>query len=384
MTAELVVALLRDLVAIKSVNPGYPEGTGEADVANYVERHCQEIGLDVMRQPVLPGSDNIVATLTVPGATETLLYEAHMDTVGLGLMGEAGLQPDVRDGKLYGRGACDTKGSLAAMLTAFGHLIDARHDLAVNVTLLASVDEEYAYRGVLAYIDSDLPATAAVVGEPTDLRVVVAHKGCVRGEIVVTGRAAHSSEPHLGISAIDGMADVLIALRALGPNLATRPHPLMSSATLTVATIDGGAGHNIVPERCAVVYDRRTLPAEEPEAVLAEIDELLDAVRAARPDLRIERPEPRIVSEGLETPVDAQVVRAASATCASLGLESDPVGVPYGSDASKLQKRRGIPSVVFGPGSIAQAHGADEYVPLDHLAKAAEFYEGIALRYRHR
>ncbi|MGI8643432.1 MAG: M20 family metallopeptidase, partial [Thermomicrobiales bacterium] len=284
MDTEHVVSLLQDLVAINSVNPAYPEGKGEAAVADYVERYCRRIGLDATRQPVLPGRDNIVATITVPGATGTLLYEGHMDTVGLGLMGAAGLAPEVRDGKLYGRGACDTKGSLAAMLVAFEHLLEHRADLTINATLLASVDEEYAYRGVLAYINSDLPATAAVVGEPTDLRVVVAHKGCVRGTITVTGRAAHSSEPHLGISAIDGMADVLIALRALGPMLAARQHPLMSPPTLTVGTIEGGTGHNIVPEQCTIVYDRRTLPDEEPGTVLAELDAVLDIVRESRPD----------------------------------------------------------------------------------------------------
>ncbi len=374
--------LLQDLIAINSVNPAYPEGQGEAAVADYVERHCQNIGLDVIRQPVLPGRDNIVATILVPGATETLLYEGHMDTVGLGLMGETGLTPQLRDGKLYGRGACDTKGSLAAMLVAFERLLEHSADLKVNVALLASVDEEYAYRGVLAYIDSDLPATAAIVGEPTDLRLVVAHKGCVRGTITVTGRAAHSSEPHLGISAIDGMADVLIGFRTLGPQLATRQHPLMSPPTLTVATIEGGTGNNIVPEQCTIVYDRRTLPDEEPKTVLAELDAVLDIVRESRPDLKIERPAPRLLSEGLDTPVESGLVRAAAIACQELNLDPVPAGVPYGSDASKLQKRRGIPSIVFGPGSIAQAHGAGEFVPLEHLTKAAEFYASIALRYR--
>lgn len=381
MTTTAVADLLQDLIAINSVNPAYPEGKGEAVVADYVERHCENIGLDVTRQPVLPGRDNIVATITVPGATETLLYEGHMDTVGLGLMGETGLLPQLRDGKLYGRGACDTKGSLAAMLVAFEHLLERRAELKVNAVLLASVDEEYAYRGVLAYIESDLPATAAVVGEPTDLRIVVAHKGCVRGTITVTGRAAHSSEPHLGISAIDGMADVLIGLRTLAPQLATRQHPLMSPPTLTVGTIEGGTGHNIVPEQCTIVYDRRTLPDEEPETVLAELDAVLDIVRESRPDLTIMRPEPRLLSEGLDTPVEAGIVDAAAIACRELALNPEPAGVPYGSDASKLQKRRGIPSIVFGPGSIAQAHGADEFVPLDHLSKAAAFYTDIAIRY---
>jgi acetylornithine deacetylase/succinyl-diaminopimelate desuccinylase family protein len=380
-TSDRVVDLLKDLVAINSVNPAYPEGNGEAAVANYVERHCRELGLDVVRQPVLPDRDNIVASITVPGANRTLLYESHMDTVGLDPMGEAGLVPVVRDGKLYGRGACDTKGSLAAMLVAFERLLEHRADLSVNVALLASVDEEYAYRGVLTYIESQFPATAAIVGEPTDLRVVVAHKGCVRGSIIVSGRAAHSSEPEHGISAIDGMADVVVALRGLQGRLATRHHDLVGSPTFSIGVIEGGTGVNIVPERCTITYDRRTLPDEDPDSVLAELDDVLGSVQAARPELTIERQPPRLFSEGLETPVDSALVRAAIATCRESNLIPDPAGVPYGSDASKLQKRRGIPSLVFGPGSIAQAHGADEYVPLDHLDAATEVYAGIALHF---
>lgn len=377
---ERVVELLRDLVAIDSVNPAYPGGTSEAVVADYVERLCRPLGLELVRQPVHPGRDNVLATLTVPGATETLLFEAHMDTVALAPMGEDGLRPVVRDGRLYGRGACDTKGSLAAMLAAVERLAARRDELRVNVSLLAAVDEEHAFTGVLAFIASDAPATAAVVGEPTDLRVVVAHKGVVRGQIVVGGEAAHSSAPERGRSAIDGMADVLVALRALKGRLATRVHPLVGAPAFTVGLIEGGTGVNIVPDRCVITYDRRVIPGENPVEVIAELDGLLDEVRARRPDVTITLAPPDLVDESLETDTGDPLVLAASAACEAVGLDGAPVGVPYGTDASKLRGRRGIPSIVFGPGSIAQAHGADEFVPLDHLDHAVTVYEGIALR----
>lgn len=378
--AERVVELLRGLVAIASVNPAYPGGTGEAGVADYVERECRALGLDVVRQPVHPGRENVLATLTVPGATDTLLFEAHMDTVALAPMGADGLRPVVRDGRLYGRGACDTKGSLAAMMAACGRLVARRDELRVNVSLLAAVDEEHAFTGVLAFIASGSPATAAVVGEPTDLRVVIAHKGVVRGQIVVAGRAAHSSEPHLGVSAIDGMADVLVALRSLPGRLATRSHPLVGSPTFSVGLIEGGTGVNIVPARCAITYDRRVNPGEQPEAIRAELEAILDQVRTNRPDVTITLAPPDLVDDALETNADDALVAAAAAACAAAGLDGRPVGVPYGTDASKLRNRRGIPSIVFGPGEIAQAHGADEFVPLDHLDRAVDVYEGIALR----
>lgn len=376
---DRVVSLTRDLVRIRSVNPAYPGGNGEADVARYVERWGQNAGFMVTRQPVSPGRDNILVTLPVANAPATLLFEAHMDTVALDPMGEAGLEPIVRDGKLYGRGACDTKGSLAAMMTAMEQLRERHDELRVNVTLLASVDEEYAFTGVLGFIASDAPATYAVVGEPTDLRVVVAHKGCVRGTIHTLGRAAHSSEPERGLNAIDAMADVIATLRELSPRLGKRSHPLLNSPTFSVGVIEGGTGVNIVPERCTIQYDRRTLPGERTEDVLAELDALLDVVRQQRPDIVIERPAPRLISEGLDTPPDTEIAQIAKDACIARGLDGTPLGVNYGSDASKLQHRRGIPAIVLGPGSITQAHGDNEFVPVSALQQAAHIYATIAL-----
>jgi acetylornithine deacetylase ArgE len=381
MRPDSVTRVLSDLVALNSVNPAYPGGIGEAAVAGYVERHCQQLGLDVTRQAVAPGRDNILATLAVPGATRTLLYEAHMDTVALAPMGENGLRPVVRDGKLYGRGACDTKGSLAAMLVALERLRDRRTELATNVALLASVDEEHAATGVIAFVASDAPASAAIVGEPTELRLVVAHKGCVRGTIRTVGRSAHSAEPERGISAIEGMTDVIDALRSLRNRFTERAHPLTGAPTFTIGLIDGGTGANIVPEECAITYDRRVIPGEDPAEVISEIDAALDSVRRARPDLAIHLDAPYLVDEALDTAPGSPLVHAARAACVDAGIDDAPVGVPYGTDASKLQARRGIPSIVFGPGSISRAHGADEYVPLDDLTTAVAVYEAIALRY---
>jgi acetylornithine deacetylase len=374
-----VVRLLRELVSINSVNPAYPGGVGEAEVARYVEAWARVGGFSVERQSVAPGRDNVLATLDVAGATETLVFEAHMDTVALAPMGDGALRPSIRDGRLYGRGACDTKGSLAAMMVAMERLRDRRADLRVNVALLAVVDEEHAFTGVVRFIDSDSPVSAAVVGEPTELRLVIAHKGCIRGDIVTVGKAAHSSEPGSGVSAIDAMADVLVELRMLDGAFADRRHPLVGAPTFSIGLIDGGTGVNVVPERCTVSYDRRTLPAEKQDEALAELDALLDRVRVHRPDVRIERPDPRLVDDGLDTDPDAALVRAAQVASRGARLDAEPIGVPYGTDASKLHVRRGVPAIVFGPGSIGTAHGADEFVPLAELETAVDVYEGIAM-----
>jgi len=377
---QQLVPLLSDLVALESVNPAYPGGSrGEAAVADYVEGRCRRLELAVTRQPVLPGRDNILAELRVPGAQQTLLFEAHMDTVDLGPLGARALQPEVREGRRYGRGSCDTKGSLAAMLLALETLQTEQERLRVNVVLLAAVDEEHGFRGVTAFLDSTYPVQAAVAGEPTELRIVVAHKGCVRWRLSTTGRAAHSSRPEEGDNAIDQMANVVQALRAFQSRLRERRHPLVGSPTLSVGRIWGGTGVNIVPERCTIETDRRLIPGEDAPGALAEVDAFLAECAAGNPVLKIAREEPFVADWPLETPDDAAVVSAGRAACADLKLPSEPIGVPYGTDASKLWALGGIPAIVLGPGSIAQAHTAEEYVAVAEVAAAAELYRRIAL-----
>jgi acetylornithine deacetylase/succinyl-diaminopimelate desuccinylase-like protein len=377
---QQLIPLLSDLVALESVNPAYPGGSGgEAAVADYVEAYCRRLGLVVTRQPVLPGRDNILAELRVAGAQQTLLFEAHMDTVAVGPKGPAALLPELRDGRLYGRGSCDTKGSLAAMLLALEALLAEKASLRINVLLLASVDEEHGFRGVTAFLGNQYPISAAVVGEPTELRIVVAHKGCLRWRLTTAGRAAHSSRPEEGDNAIDQMADVLQALRSYQARLRGRRHPLVGTPTMSVGRIWGGTGVNIVPERCTIEIDRRLIPGEEPQGALAEVDAFLATCVADNPTLKVTREDPFIVDWPLETPGDAAVVGAGRAACADLQLPAEPIGVPYGTDASKLWALGGIPSLVLGPGSITQAHTAEEYVSLAEVATASELYQRLAL-----
>ncbi|MCC6629178.1 MAG: M20 family metallopeptidase [Chloroflexi bacterium] len=376
---DALIRLLADLITIDSVNPAYPGGVGEAAVADYVEAFGRRLGLVVERQPVLPGRDNVLLSLTVPNARGTLLFEAHMDTVSHDGMGEQALRPAVRDGRLYGRGACDTKGSLAAMLAAMARLAARQAELAVNVQLLAAVDEEYQYRGIAHFCTADPPVTAAIVGEPTELQPVIAHKGCVRWRMTTHGRAAHSSRPEEGDNAIVHMTAVIQALQALGSALAARRHSLVGSPTLSIGRIWGGTGVNIVPDRCTIEIDRRTIPGEDPAGALAEIDDCLAALQATQPGLRLEREAPFIVDWALATPPDAAIVAAVIAAARTLGTPATPIGVAYGTDASKLWALAGVPSIVLGPGSIAQAHTADEYVPLADLTTATALYTQAAL-----
>jgi acetylornithine deacetylase/succinyl-diaminopimelate desuccinylase-like protein len=368
-----LVTLVSALVAIESVNPAFAGGQrGETAVAEFVADHCRRLGLDVERQPVLPAEgktparENVLAELSVSGARRTLLFEAHMDTVALdasGSLRDGGLTAETRAGHLYGRGTCDTKGALAAMLAALETLLARRRELGVNVVLAATVDEEHRFRGVLALLES---------GRTFDA-------GVARTRISTVGRAAHSSRPDEGINAIERMVPVIAALGDLRHRLALRRHPLVGSPTLSIGRIWGGTAVSVVPDRCTVEIDRRVIPGETADGALTEIDEALAAARRDLPDLEYEREAPFVADWPLDTPQDAAVVLAARAAARTLALPDSPTGVPYGSDASKLQALGGVPSIVLGPGSIAQAHTAEEFVPIDHLSRAAELYARTAL-----
>jgi acetylornithine deacetylase len=241
-----------------------------------------------------------------------------------------------------------------------------------EVWLAAVVDEEFSYRGVVKLCEG-LTAAAAIVAEPTELRAVIATKGVLRWRIVVRGKAAHSSRPQLGVNAISHMARVVLALEEDHRRLAARPHPLLGPGTCNVGVIHGGVQVNFVPDECALEIDRRLLPGERTDDVLKHYQSVLDGLMSQFPDLRAEMEAPMLTDEALETPESAAVVRASSGVLRDMGLNGEPCGVPFCCDASKLS-RAGVPSIVFGPGSIDRAHAAIEYVELDQVAQALEFY----------
>ena len=380
-----VITTLADLVRIDSVNPEFG-GPGEGGVADYVEARLRESGIETRRAEVLPGRDNVVGIVPGRDRTRQLVLEAHMDVVSTAGMTIPPFTPAIDGGRMYGRGSCDTKAGLAGMLHA---VLDIHRSGIVppcDIWLAAVIDEEYLFRGVTRLCD-DLPATmpgarprAAIIAEPTEMRVVVATKGVVRWEIVFHGRAAHSSKPHLGINAISHAATFIREVDLLHAALASRPHPLLGPATGNVGLIGGGVQVNFVPDRCALQIDRRLLPGERTADVLAAYQAILDRMASDDPTVRAEMIPPFLVDEALETPADARATTLASDVARDLGLDGEPAGVPYGSDASKLS-RHGLDCIVFGPGSIDQAHGAVEYVDISQVEQAAEFYREFSRRY---
>lgn len=376
-TQHPVVGLLAQLVAIESINPGHdPRGSGEGPIGRFVAERARKAGLVVTVQPVLPGRDNILMSVDSGRPGRHLLFEAHLDTVTVTGMTIPPFSPDIREGRLYGRGSCDTKAGLAAMMTVVEQLAAAKTGWSGKVTLAATVDEEYAFRGAVK-LGETLKADGAVVAEPTELQVVSAHRGAVRWQVMAHGLASHSSKPQLGRNAITAMARVITHLdEAFARELAGRRHPLCGPSTHVISLIKGGVQVNWVPPDCTIDLEVRLIPGQEVEDVLAFTRRELAKVPGIDPDIRLECKAPYLDSASLDCPADLPIVRAALAAAG----QSAPIGAPYGTDASKLH-RCGIPSVVLGPGSIDQAHGAVEWVEIDQVVRCVALYRRIVEKF---
>jgi acetylornithine deacetylase/succinyl-diaminopimelate desuccinylase family protein len=370
---------LADLVRINSVNPYYENGPGEGAVGAYVRQYFEAHGIEVSEQNVLPGRNNIIARLPGRNSRRRIVLEAHMDTVSVKGMTIPAFEPIIADGKLYGRGAVDDKAGLVAMMAALAAIKESGQLPPCEVLLAAVVDEEHTFRGV-AKLCEDLRADAAIVAEPTELRAVIASKGTLRWRMVVRGRAAHSAKPHLGINAINHMARILLELEKDHVALAARSHPLLGPATCNVGVISGGTQINFVPDQCVIEIDRRILPSETVPGVLSHYQGILDALEQNHSGFRAVMEPPMLVDEPLETPASSSVVRVACDVLSEMGLDGAPGGVPFCSDASKLS-RAGIPTIIFGPGSIDRAHGPVEYVEIDQVEQAATFHHHMLMSF---
>lgn len=367
--------LLSDLVAIDSVNPSLVSGAaGESAIAGCIADWLARAGIAAALQEVAPGRPNVTARIPGSGGGRTLILNAHIDTVGVAGM-DRPFEPRVDGDRLYGRGAYDMKGSLAAIMLAARAFADAgggRGDLI----LTAVADEEYASLGSQAVVAS-MTADGAIVTEPTGLRVCTAHKGFAWIALETAGRAAHGSKPDLGVDAISHMGRILVDLEALGRYLGTRaPHPLLGFGSLHASLIEGGQELSSYPERCRLQVERRTLPGETPASVLSEIQAGLDRRRDADPtfaataDLFVWR-------DPFEVAGDADVVLAVErAAAAVLGSPPEIYGDTPWMDAA-LFAAAGIPTVVFGPGG-AGAHAATEYSSIDEVIAATEILTAAA------
>lgn len=383
-SAERAIDLLSTLVSIASVNPRDADpspGTGEDALSVFLEDWATRRGLRVEVQEVAPHRRNVLMTVEGKNPARRLLWETHMDTVEAEGMMVAPFAPTVTDGRLYGRGACDAKASLASMMLAVESITTMPVRPEATIILAAVVDEEHTHRGVKALIDSGFGAEAAIVGEPTDMDVVIANRGCVRFHVVTSGRTAHSSRAHEGANAIVMMARVILALDSLGDSYRHRVHPLVGPPLLTVSVIRGGQAVNIVPDRCVIDVDRRMIPGEDAPEVMVEIISALEDLNVGYPDVDVEVEGPYSMYPPMEVASSERVVSCLTAACSTCRQHSQIRGASFGTDASFLTALAQIPAVVFGPGSIAQAHTENEWIDIAQVCTAARILQETAYRF---
>ena len=374
-----ITRVLQDLVRINSVNPILdPSAPGEREIAEYVGRAMTVVGADVWYHEPRPGRVSVVARLrgSLPG--RSLMFNAHADTVDVAGMDEP-FSGEVRDGRLYGRGAFDMKGGLAAMMGAIKALADAKRPHGGEILLAAVADEEHASLGTEDLVTRYRP-DAAIVTEPTGLDICLAHKGFAWFEITTKGRAAHGSRFDLGIDANMRMGRVLAGLDALEQDLRARtPHRLVGPPSLHAATLAGGSGLSTYAASCRLQVERRTIPGESREAVAGEMREILrrhrDRDASFEADLDV-----LLVREPFEAAEDAAIVRALTeASTAVLGRRPAYVGQTPWMDAALLAAA-GTETVVMGA-TGAGAHAKEEWVDLASVHQLARCLAETALRY---
>ena len=370
-----LTALLSQLVTIDSVNPSLVAGgAGEAEIAAFIAGWAREAGLepDVLEETA--GRPSVLVRAAGTGGGRTLLLCGHTDTVNVEGMTEPHA-PRVDGDRLYGRGAYDMKAGLAAALIAAREA--AGMGLAGDVVVAAVADEEHESIGVQETLRA-VRADAAIVTEPTELAIAVAHKGFVWSEVQVEGRAAHGSRPHLGVDAIVKMGPVLTEVGALDEALGGREHPLLGRGSVHASVIEGGVEMSSYPARCVLGLERRTLPGDTRADIERELAGLLDRCRAADPELDAEQ-RTLLVREPFEVDPDAELVRTTSAAAAEVLPEAPAIGgASYWADAAFIAAAD-IPTVMFGP-SGEGAHAIEEWVSLPDTEAVARTLIGVASR----
>jgi acetylornithine deacetylase len=369
LVEDPAVSLLRDLVAIDSVNPSLTSGArGEGEVARRIAGELDAMGLRVEVTEVAPGRPNVVGVLDGRAPGRSLMFCGHTDTVGVSGMTRP-FDPEIRDGRLYGRGAQDMKGGVAAMIGAVRRIVEGGGLAQGRVIVAAVVDEEHASAGADALV-STWRADAAVVTEPTGLAVAVAHKGFQWIALETRGRAAHGSRPLDGRDAILRMGRVLSRLESLDRRLQHGPsHPLLGTASLHASLIEGGHELSSYPARAALQYERRTLPGEPSDIARVEADAILAELKREDPEFEADA---KLVfgRDAYEIDAASELPTRLIGAAKAAGCAATTAGMTFWTDAAILAAA-GIPSVLFGPGG-AGLHSIEEYVIVDDVCRCRD------------
>ena len=378
MTHADPVALTRELVQIDSRNPALAsDGPGEQAAARVLAAALDSWGLRVEMHEAEPGRTNVVGRAG-RGTGRSLLLNGHLDVVGVEGMTHAPFAAEQRNGRLYGRGAADMKGGLAAMCAAAARA--ATHGIAGEVIVAAVADEEHSSLGTRELLRRGVRADAAIVGEPTRLAIMPAHKGFAWIEIEVRGRAAHGSRYDVGVDAILAASAVLEELdRIERESLPAQRHPLLGRPSLHVSTIEGGQAWSTYADRCVIRVERRTLPTEDADEPLAEVRGAIARAQKRRASLVADA---RLVlaQSPSDVPSGAPIVRALSDALAAQGERVTLDGMSAWTDAALLNEA-GTPAICFGPGDIGLAHAAEEWIDIAEIERATAVLETLITRW---
>jgi acetylornithine deacetylase len=367
---EKLLTLLQDMIRINSVNPSLVgDGVGERDIGTFIGTYLKQMGLDVRYQKIDLNRVNVIGVLKGSGGGKTLMLNGHTDTVGIEGMKDT-FKPQYEDGKIFGRGAIDMKSGLAAMIIAVQSILNAGIQLKGDVILAFVIDEEYASIGTEELL-KEYTADAAIVTEPTDLQIAVAHKGFAWIKVEVYGKAAHGSLPDEGIDAIVKAGQVLVEIENLQKNiLQKKSHPLLGSPSIHASLISGGLELSTYPDYCKIEIERRTLPNENRDVTESEIGKILKEIKErdsefnASFDVFFYRP-------ALEIDIEHEIVKILSAArLVVLSEKTEFVGKTWWMDSALLAEA-GIPTVVFGPTGKG-LHAAVEYVEFESVVKTTE------------
>ena len=375
---DKVVECLQQLVALPSVNPEHtrdPEIANEFRVAEFLAEYLSEKGFQIEWDRATPERPNLIASYGPAAPVRTLLLEAHTDTVGVEGMVISPFDPRIENGRLHGRGSCDTKGPMAAALCALTpERLERLAQAGVRILFVGAFGEEKGNLGAERLVEQGVGADAAIILEPTDLNVVHAHKGALWVELTLSGELAHSSEPTKGLNAINAMADLLGWLQTrIAADCERHGDAALGSPTLNVGRIEGGMAINIVPHHCRVEIDRRIVPGESPDDFLQPLEQQLEQMKL---EGRIRAYTLKIIKAGMPFITDpaAPLVCQLRQAIESSGRPAEVTTAAWYSDAGAF----GMTCkevVVFGPGSIAQAHTKDEYIDIEELIAGQQVLE---------
>ncbi len=360
------VEYLRDLVAIPSVNP-FGEHTldsiyGEANIVNFLTAKLCRLGFSIEILEHSPQRPSFVAFLDL-GKKETVALDAHLDTVSHLAMDIDPFDPKIKDDRLWGRGSCDTKSNMAIYIAAVEELLKSKDQITRNIVIIGCGDEEFSFGGISYLAKQGIKADFAIVGEPTELNALHAHKGVLRFRIDSKGLACHSSTPELGHNAIYDISRISLELEKYHESLKKITHPILGSPSLSVGIISGGTTVNTIPPSASIEIDRRLIPGEDPHEIMNDMQKLISKVPSAAVS------PVHVSSLGFHEKPESKAASKLKKACECHNHQPIFTHAAFATHAP-FYAQNSIPSIVFGPGSINKAHSKDEYVPLDELEKA--------------